>query len=314
MKQKLYRCAILVAAFAGSMIAARSQLRDGIDARPPTPPPVSHPQSTGLPPRMAPSWRNGTSISFSLAQGIISNGIEGDNNYLAFKAGTASCEEYRIGSLIFRNMMSTRLGASYVSDSVGIDPLRIGDNEVFDELSLSLPVAWRVDPYISANVRTAVTETFRYTGTQRTRVASLWDPVVSQQSAGFTYSMMGQSGYWSSRLGIALQQVRARHNTLLTDDWKTRDVVEAYRAQTGIEFVNDVMYRFDSTARYVGRFGMLGDFRAPTRWAVRFENQLRFRLWRFIGVELLFNILCDPRVSPRTQIRQSLTLGVIYDF
>lgn len=314
MKQKLYRCAIMAAAFAGSLIAARSQIRDGLDARPPAPPPVSQPHSSGLTQRMWPNWRSGTSISFSLAQGIISNGIEGDNHYLAFKAGSTSCEEYRTGSLIFRNMMSTRLGASYVDDSLGLDPVRIGDNEVFDEVSILLPLTWRVDPYISANIRTAVTETFRYSGVNRTRVASLWDPVISQQSAGFTFAMTGESGYLNSRLGVALQQVRARHNTLQTDDWRTKGIVETYRAQAGIEFVNDMMYRFDSTARYVGRFGMLGDFNTPTRWTVRFENQLRFRLWRFIGVELLCNIFCDPRVSPRTQIRQSLTLGVIYDF
>ncbi|MCC7437857.1 MAG: hypothetical protein IT211_05115, partial [Armatimonadetes bacterium] len=201
----------------------------------------------------------------------------------------------------------------YRDDSIPENSFRLSENEAFAEGTLTFPIGWRVDPYFSANFRTPLTESFAIAGHQRTRTANMWDPVTSQQALGFTYFLGDQAGGWSTRLGFMLQQIRAGHHTQQTNDARTPEM-ERYKAQSGVEWVNEMNAQLDSSISYTGRLGMFGSFEELGVWAVRSENEFRVKVWKLLGVTWSFNVVHDVKQSLRTQIRQSLTLGVVQDF
>lgn len=257
---------------------------------------------------------NGVSLNLSFAQAFSSNWVQGEENILTLKFSTRSIDERLLGPLKIRTTTQVAIGANYKDDSIAANTLRVSDNEIFGEGVFVYPIRWIADPYFSASIRTPITESFRYSGPNRFRTANFWDPVTSQQGMGFTYALTGRSGMFNTRIGMALQQIRAEHNTMLTDDYTTPKVVEAYSARSGIEFVNEAMLRGDSTVSYVGRLGLFGTFKDLNVWTVRWENETRFRIWKSIGLTWTFNVLHDIKQTRRTQFKQAILLGLIQDF
>ncbi len=259
-------------------------------------------------------WPNGTSVNFSFAQAFSSNWFWGEENFFAVKLNIRSRDERKAGPFVFRNYLTVGIGANYQDDSIPENMVRVGENDLFGELLIAYPVSWRVDPYIAASLRTSITESFQYYGPSRMRVASLWDPVTSRQSTGLQYMLVGGQNMFNTRVGVAIQQIRAKYNTMLTDDYTTFDVKEAYRPQSGIEFVNDATLRGDSTLTYEGKLTLFGSFEDLSVWTVEWKNETRFRLWKSIGLTWTFNVLHDIRQTRRTQFKHSVMLGLNQDF
>jgi hypothetical protein len=177
------------------------------------------------------------------------------------------------------------------------------------------PIRWIMDPYFSISLRTPITEGFLYNyGPKRVRTANFWDPVTSQQGAGFTFAINTMTTRFDTRIGAALQQIRAHSNTQLTDDYTTLKEHEAYSARSGIEFASNAFFQGDSTVRYTGRLGLFGTFKDLGVWTVRWENETVFKLWKSIGLTWTFNVIHDIRYTRRTQFKQAIMLGLIQDF
>ncbi|MDB5035929.1 MAG: hypothetical protein JWQ98_3170 [Chlorobi bacterium] len=253
-------------------------------------------------------------VSFSFAQSISSNWLMSDENYLAVKLGIQARQQRMIGPLTVRGTLNFGLGINYRDDSIPGRNFQTNDNEIFTEVMAIYPVRWMIDPYVATNVRTAITESYRYFGPQYMRMGSFRDPITTQQSAGFSFSHMGADGIFNTRIGFLLQQVRAHYQTLMTDDFTTFNVVERYKPTSGIEFVNDVALRADTTLAFTSHFGIATGFKDLSVWSVRWDNETRFQLWKSIGLIWTFNVIHDVVQTRRTQFKQSITIGVIRNF
>ena len=253
-----------------------------------------------------------TNLNCSIVQSASWNTTQGDELLLSARFATRSNYQWVVQPFQLRGNLTMALGGSYRDDSIPQNAFRLAENEAFAEGVLTLPLGWRVDPYFSANARTPITESFAVAGPLRTRTAKLWDPVTSQQALGCSYFLGDHTAGWSTRLGLTLQQIRARHHTQQTNDTRTPEV-EAYRAQSGLEWVNEMNAQIDSSISYTGRFGMLGTFDELEVWTVRSENELRMNVWKSLGITWNFTVVHDVKQSLRTQIRQSLMVGIVQD-
>lgn len=252
-----------------------------------------------------------TQMGLSFAQSSVSDWKEGEKQNLEIKSSLLSKQRLDIGPVDFTMSLRFKLGVKQQTTETNEFVLPT-DNELFGEGLLKLPLQWRVDPYISASFRTQVTESFRISRDKPIRTAKLWDPVTSQQGMGFTYLDRGDFGSLSTRIGVSLKQIRAEIYTTTTDDRKTRDVKESYKAESGIEFINDANLNLDSAISYRSRMGLFGTFDDLEKWTIRWENEIQATVWRFIAVTLSIDIYYDEKQSIETQFRQSLTLGVIH--
>ncbi|MEO5931851.1 MAG: hypothetical protein ABIR47_18095 [Candidatus Kapaibacterium sp.] len=260
------------------------------------------------------SLYNGMTVSFSFAQSISSNWLMSDENYLAVKLGIQARQQRTVGPFTLRGTLNFGLGVNYRDDSIPGRNFQTNDNEIFTEVMAIYPVKWMIDPYVATNVRTAITESYRYFGPMYMRMGSFRDPITTQQSAGFSFSRMSADGIFNTRIGFLLQQVRAHYQTLMTDDFTTFNVIERYKPTSGIEFVNDVALRADTTLAFTAHFGVATGFKDLSVWSVHWDNETRFQLWKSIGLIWTFNVIHDVTQTRKTQFKQSLTIGVIRSF
>ena len=256
-----------------------------------------------------------SSSNLSFAQSSAYDWKEGEKGLFDIKLAlnerlSYSSKLLRCSSLVRVNLGVQRETAEQYPQGI----LKPTDNELFSEYLVALPFGWKVDPYFSANVRTQVTESFRFVKDKATRTAKFWDPVTSQQAAGFTYELRGDGLSSSFRLGASFQQIRAREHTTLTDDPKTKDTKETYKADSGLELLNESILRLDSAVTLSSRIATRTTFQDLGRWTALWENEARVRAWKLLGVILTINLSHNPDQSRRVQFRQSLQLGLLYDF
>lgn len=257
---------------------------------------------------------NTASLNVAFSQAFSSNWATGEDNYFAARFASRLFDKRPVGPVEMRSSLQLEIGASYSNDSVPENAFRVGDNNFFAEEVVIYPLKWALDPYISGSLRTAVAESFTVIQGRRLNAADLWDPVTTQQGAGFSYTRLDKSGMFTARTGLALRQIRAEKNTQQSDDYTTPKVKEGYKAESGIEFESSAIFRSDSTITYNGRLSLFSSFQKLEEWSVRWENETRFVLWKSIGLTWTLQVLHNVRQTRRTQFKQSILLGLIQDF
>jgi len=212
-----------------------------------------------------------------------------------------------VGPLRAVYVLTADIGVRQSNDSANIAKIRTGENEMYGEVKITYPFGWAADPYCSASFRSPMTESFYY-GAQPHRTANLWDPVVSYESAGLQYLRIIPAGTITARSGVALKQTRAMDNTLLTDNYLTPEI-ERFKSETGIEFVSEAILAKDSLLQYSGRLALFTTFVNLATWTVRWENELRFRLWKFVGLTIQLQAIYDAVQSTRLQYKQGAMIS-----
>lgn len=245
------------------------------------------------------------------------NTPEEDQSVIAANISSKGHRSFTIaGPLLLNIYYNLNFGVSHRNDSIRENAWRVNDNDILGEAVLVLPLGWKIDPYIGANFRTAITESFLYRKGTRVRTAKFWDPVISQQTFGLAYAFNQnqQDVIGSARLGIGMQEARARYHTRQTDDRMTRHIVEAYNAQSGIEGVVNARVHMDSSILYTTRLFLFSSFDDLGVWNVEWENEMKFMIWKFLAFTWQFDIRHDITETRRTQFINNMMFGVAGNF
>ncbi len=201
------------------------------------------------------------------------------------------------------------IGLSYQNDSNGT-MLRVEQNRLRIGSLVTLPLSWRVDPYIAGGLQTTPTEAFRYGRNGPVRFGKFWDPVVTSESAGATLVHRDTNLDLSARLGLAFEQIRAAKYTDRTDDPTTEGEVEGYSHRSGIEFAGETTWRIDSNGTLVSRLVLFGTFEDLSVWRVLSENQVRVSFGGPLTFSWQVVLRHDIRETLRTQYVSGLALGL----
>ncbi len=135
-------------------------------------------------------WNEGRAVVFELNHGF------------SFK------KDFRIDTLIFTPTFRYAIGVQYTNlTSQGVNYVVPTDNELFAEGLLKYPAGWVVDPFISANFRTQLTESFAVVKGEKRPTAKFWDPVVSMETFGFAHTISDSSKrrILTNRVGVSLK-------------------------------------------------------------------------------------------------------------
>lgn len=219
---------------------------------------------------------------------------------------------YQIDTLLISLNYKLAIGFLY-EDSDRIEKSRVYPtvNELFIEPLFKYNIGWKVDPYLSFTLRTQVTEAVRYMQEQKIVTAKFWDPITTQQAIGLAYLLKNNTINYEVRLGVSLMQIESEKYNNITDDRSTRETIETYKSATGIEFVNNLNYQIDKKTRLQSSFSLLGDFKNPDIWIVRFENQFKIQIWKYFGILADFDIVYDQNQLMKLQILQTFKLGFV---
>jgi len=66
----------------------------------------------------------------------------------------------------------------------------------------------------------------------------------------------------------------------MTDDFKTKDLKERYKQETGIKWKTDAKFDLDSNIAYRGTLDTFSSFENMLKWTVKFDNQINLKVFK----------------------------------
>ena len=251
-------------------------------------------------------WHVNAVVGAGLSQAAFSNWAQGGENSFAYTLsglvnGTLYGERSR-----WSNTLSLRYGQAQIGD----DEAKKTDDEIYFESILVYRVWDPFHPYAAATLRTQFAPGYNYPGNSpRVRVSKFFDPAYLTQSVGVIYE---PSTIFTSRLGVAMREVLTSEFPQYADDSKTLNEIETTRFDVGLEWVSTLNYEFLPNMVYISRLELFAPFKTFDRVIVRWDNVVSGKINNWFSVNLGVQVLNDVNVTPRTQLKQTLTLGVSY--
>jgi hypothetical protein len=223
-----------------------------------------------------------TKVALTLTQSAINDWQQGERTAFEITNSLDYKYKYKIDTLNLAISLRYALGIQYLkNENINVAFVIPTDNDIFGELLLSYPLGWKLDPFISTSFRTQLTESFIIIKDSKKRTANLWDPVISAQSFGFSFSSISPSINFAFRPGITLKQTRSNMHYQMTDDLKTKDIIEKYRAESGIEIKSELMIKINDLSTYNTSLELFSTFEKISAFSGRWLNSLQIKIWSF---------------------------------
>jgi hypothetical protein len=193
---------------------------------------------------------------------------------------------------------------------LGAQDFRTNDNEFFIETLIAKNVGWAVDPFFSNSIRSPITTGYSYKTKAPERIADFFDPGYVTQSLGFTYDKV--KGI-KSRLGIALQEIFTNRQRKFSDNPATKDRVEAFKLETGIESVTSSEFKLMENINYKGSLRLFSKFENMKYWDIRWDNLITAKVNDYVNVNFNLLVVYERKQTLKTQIKEALQLGIVYN-
>lgn len=250
-------------------------------------------------------WIPSLATTLNFSQISFTNWEKGGENSLAWSLEGLFTIKFIAPYWHIRNELKTVYGQSKISG----ENFKVTENEVYMESLLSYRIDWKVDPYISNTIRTQVTAGYSYTDTGKTEIANFFDPAYLTQTLGFTFDRLK---YFQTRLGIGIEEIITTNFHKYSDDTKTPDKVETFKLETGIESISDLKLKIDKNLLLKSKLRLFSAFDRLDIWDIRWDTDFTAKVNNWLNVKLTFLLVYQRDQSAKTQIKQSLQLGITY--
>ncbi|MEJ2494848.1 MAG: DUF3078 domain-containing protein, partial [Ignavibacteriaceae bacterium] len=236
----------------------------------------------------------------------LSNWTQGGDNSLSFTIFSNLKLDYIGMPWKWTNSLKLTYGRS----KIGNQGYRTNDNEIYYESVLIHRLGWKVNPYVDATFRTAITKGYNYGSDPAMQIADFFDPAYFTQGLGFAYD---EDKGIRQRIGIAFKQTVAdKFASLYSDDPETMDEIEKFKFESGLESVTEVEYEFLENMTYDGYLRLFTRFNELDKWDVRWDNIITAKVNDYVNVNFNFLLIYEKDQSLKRQIKEALQLGFTY--
>lgn len=251
-------------------------------------------------------WNPFGVVGLNLSQVAFENWTQGGANSLSYVAYSNIGLAYIQAPYKWKNFLKVAYGRTKLEG----EDYRTTDNEIYFESVLSRSFGWKVDPFFSVTVRTAITDGYDYKTTPATQIVGFFDPGYVSEALGFIYE---PSGIFSTRLGVALQQTFADSFAFMySDDPETPNEIEKFKLETGLESVTTAKYSFMKNMSYSTFLRLFTRFDAMDVWDVRWDNVITAKINDYINVNFMVVLVHEISQTRKTQYKQALQIGIVY--
>ncbi len=243
--------------------------------------------------------------ALNVSQIAFSNWTQGGSNALAWTATANIGYNYR--SLTWG--LQNHLRASYGRNKIGSQSSIVTDNSFLLDNVLTYSLGWATNPFFSNTIITTIAEGYSYASSVPIPIANFFDPGYVTQSLGFGYS---KTDNFSTRLGLAVQEVFTNRYRQYTDNPGTTNKVEAFKFETGLESVTRGQLQIADNLLLTTGLRLFTRFKDLSVWDVRWENLVVAKVNSFINVNLVYDVVYQKDQSLTTQMKEGLQVGVTY--
>ncbi len=250
-------------------------------------------------------WRHTLGTALTISQVSFSDWAQGGENAFAYGATANGSSTYDWHPYTWTN--SYRLG--FGQTRIGGRQTRKTEDRIDLESVLIYRLGISINPYAAVSVKTQFATGYRYGDLgNRTAISWFFDPAFLTQSLGLGYDITPQL---RSRFGFALREIVTSRYPAFADDPKTA-AVEKTKIEDGLESVTEGTWKLNETTALNAKLELFSSFREPERVIVRGDNTLTSRLGKVVTLVVNVQLINERRVTPRTQVKQSLGIGISY--
>lgn len=243
--------------------------------------------------------------ALNISQIAFSNWTQGGSDAFAWTASANVGYNYKSATWGLQN----HLRASYGRNKIGSQNSIVTDNNLLFENVLTYNLKWATNPFFSNTVITTIAEGYSYASSVAVPIANFFDPGYVTQSLGFEYS---KSGIFTTRLGVATQEVFANKYRQYTDNPATLNKVEAFKFETGFESVTRGKVSIAENMLLTSGLRLFTRFNHLDVWDVRWDNLIAAKVNSFLTVNFTYDLVYQKDQSLRTQMKEGLQMGVSY--
>jgi hypothetical protein len=250
-------------------------------------------------------WKHTGSAGVNLTQISFKDWVAGGDNALSYSLILAGASTLIGDVATWSNSYKFAFGQTRLA----AQSLRKTDDEIYFESLLIYKLGTTVNPYGSLTFRSQFAPGYTYDAQTETAVSRFFDPAYITQSAGVAYQPCPQV---TTRIGAALREIVTSQFPQYSDNAATVEI-EKFRIQGGAESVTEAKFNIDDNVELVARLELFAPFNAFDKVIVRNDYAIVARVSKYVNTNLTVNLINDVNVSPRTQIKQALALGVTFN-
>jgi hypothetical protein len=249
-------------------------------------------------------WDHDLKAGFNFTQVAFQDWSKGGSNSLAYVAqmiGTSQNEELETR---LANRYKLIFGQTKLED-VGI---RKADDEINLESMLTYKVGLYVNPYGAISAKSQFAPGYQYTDTLNIPTSQFLDPLYLTQSAGIGYE---PAKWFKTRLGAALRETFTNIYNHYSDDPNTVEI-EKTKIEGGLESVTEAQIPIEENVLFDTRLELFSAFKTFDRVVMNAQAALVLKAGEYFNASLSANAINDWQVTPRTQLKESVAIGISY--
>jgi hypothetical protein len=251
-------------------------------------------------------WKHTVVSGLNLTQVAFTDWAQGGENALAW---TVSLDGKSVNDQEMSNW-SNSYKFAFGQARLSSQGLRKTDDKIDIETIFTYKLGVHINPYAAATLNSQFARGFKYdnAGT-KAPVSKFFDPGYLIQSVGVIYQPVAEV---KTRLGAALRETFADEFALIYSDDPTTSSIEKTRVEGGLESVTEIEWKLYDNILFTSKLELFAPFKTLDEIIVRNDNTLSASVNKYIRVNLDVQLINDKRITPRTQVKEALAIGISY--
>jgi len=253
-------------------------------------------------------WIHSLVGSLTFTQVAFTDWAQGGENALAWALGADGKSTNEQERTSWSNTYKFGFGQTRLGDQ----GIRKTDDRIDLETMLTYKIGDKFNPYAAATLKTQFAKGYKYDAAGGSiPVSKFFDPAYLTQSAGVVYQPAAE---FKTRLGMALREIiTSEFPGYYADNPETIEI-EKSRVNGGLESVTEFAWKLDENVGFSSKLELFSAFNKMDEVIMRSDNVLSAKVSKYITVLLNVQLLNEKNISPKTQVKETLAIGLSYSF
>jgi hypothetical protein len=262
---------------------------------------IAFAQDVPPPPPPEYGWKHSLVAGLTLTQVAFTDWAQGGENALAY---TLSADGKSIDDEEKSNWANTYKFA-FGQVRLGGQGLRKADDIIDVATVYTYKIGTLINPYASATVKTQFAHGYVYPNADSSvQVSAFFDPGYLTQSAGVGYQPIPEI---KTRLGFALREIVTNKFNQYSNDPGKKTSVDG-----GMESVTEIEWKLDDNILFTTKLEMFDAFKQFDEIVVRNNTSITGKVNKYVTAMFNIQLINEKRVTPRTQVKETIALGLSY--
>jgi hypothetical protein len=250
-------------------------------------------------------WKHSLIAGLTLTQVAFTDWAQGGENALSY---TFNADGKSVDDELTSNWI-TAYKFAFGQTRLGNQGLRKTDDIIDFSSVYTYKLGTYINPYAAVTLKSQFAKGYVYdaAGTETT-VSKFFDPGYLTQSVGVGYQPTKEV---KTRLGIALREILTDQFNQYADDPATAEI-EKTAVDGGLESVTNIEFQLDDNILFKSDLELFAPVKRLDEVVVRSTTTITGKVNKYISAIFGLQLINEKRVSPRTQVKESISLGLSY--